>query len=349
MKTTILSATVALLLAACNSQPRYVVQGDIEGLEGTLYLMKGDSLVDSAAVVGGKFRFEGSAARPDMLYLLDSREGNPDKLAMQLIVEPGTLVVAGEGDPTVYRATGTPSNDAFAAYDRKSRALIEEYREEGTTDERRGQIEEEFNGLGEKAREENSGNYFGAMLLADQAYDLSGQEILDAIATFSPEMQQTELLAKLSETAQNKLKTDIGQPYIDIEQKNAAGEVVALSSIIADPTISYTLVDFWATWCGPCMGEVPYLLEVYKDYHDKGFEIYGVSFDQSRENWIDTVKERGMDWIHVSDLNGFDNQAARDYAVQGIPSNFLVDAQGTIVAKNLRGEELREKISELLD
>lgn len=98
------------------------------------------------------------------------------------------------------------------------------------------------------------------------------------------------------------------------------------------------------------MGEVPYLVKDYKAYHDKGFEIYGVSFDADRDNWLAAVNNKKMNWIQVSDLNQFDNQAARDYAVQSIPSNFLIDcATGTIVASNLRGEALGEKLSELLD
>ena len=96
------------------------------------------------------------------------------------------------------------------------------------------------------------------------------------------------------------------------------------------------------------MGEVPHLKKTYDEFHPKGFEIYGVSFDQNREKWLAAVDQNGMNWLHVSEVKGFDNQAAKDYAIQGIPSNFLIDAQGTIVAKNLRGEALYEKVSELL-
>ena len=96
------------------------------------------------------------------------------------------------------------------------------------------------------------------------------------------------------------------------------------------------------------MGEVPHLKETYDKFHKKGFEIYGVSFDNNRDKWLAAVKDNGMKWIQVSDLNGFDNPAAKDYAVQGIPSNFLIDASGNIVAKNLRGEDLYKKVEELL-
>ena len=108
------------------------------------------------------------------------------------------------------------------------------------------------------------------------------------------------------------------------------------------------LIDFYASWCGPCMEEVPHLKQAYDKFHGQGFEIYGVSLDNDNDKWLCAIREHGMGWVQVSDLNGFDNLAAKDYAVQSIPSNFLIDAQGKIVARNLRGEDLYKKVEELL-
>lgn len=349
MKKLLFIVAAAALMCSCANKQQFVIKGDVAGLEGTVYLFDRDSLIDSAVVKEGKFQIKGIAAEPGMRQLLDSPDRQSADFAMNLILEPGTILVVGdEENAQRQHITGTPGNDAANAFIRTSDALHKEYRDEATTDQRREAIEQEYNDLTRQAVEQNTENFFGVTLLPNLAYELSGQETLDLIAKFSPEMQQTKALVEIKTAAEQKIKTDIGQPYIDITQNDAQGQPISLKSVIDNPANKYTLVDFWASWCGPCMGEVPVLVKTYAEFHAKGFEIYGVSFDKDKERWLGAVEENKMNWIQVSDLQLFDNQAARDYAVQGIPSNFLIDAQGVIVAKNLRGEELYQKVAELL-
>lgn len=350
MKKTLIFAAAALAVG-CGNPNRFVIEGQAEELAGTLYLFDQENrITDSAAVEAGAFRFEGQAAQPALAYLSDSRTNGPSTFATLLILEPGTIRVArNAGQSDRLTVSGTPANDANTAYNAAAQALVQEFYAEETDDARREAIEEEYNALARKSMEDNRTNLFGALLLAQQlGYELSGQELLDEIALFSPELQQSDVLAKLKTSAEQKMKTDVGQPFIDVVQPTAEGEPLALSAVIARPENKYTLLDFWASWCGPCMGEVPHLIRTYDDFHAKGFEIYGVSFDNDRTKWLDAVKQKGMKWLHVSELKGFENQAREDYSIQGIPSNFLIDSEGRIVASNLRGEALYAKIEELL-
>lgn len=348
MKKILILAAVAAMYS-CSNPKQYTVEGNAEGLEGMVYMYEGEAVVDSTAVENGKFRFKGIAEAPVVRYVIDSPDGQPKTFGAEFFAEPGTILIEVDAEqPQLKYASGTPANDAAKAYKQAASALVKEFRNPETNDERREAIEEEFEKLSDNAIEQNRNNYFGATTLASQAHSLSGQEIMDEIAKFAPEMQQSKALTDLAQTAAQKMKTDIGQPYINIIQSDPQGQIITLTSVIENPANKYTLVDFWASWCRPCMAEVPVLKKTYDEFHAKGFEIYGVSFDKSKEAWLAAIADNKLNWIHVSDINGFDNPAAKDYAIQGIPSNFLIDAQGKIVASNLRGEGLYEKISELL-
>ena len=145
------------------------------------------------------------------------------------------------------------------------------------------------------------------------------------------------------------LPTAPGNKYIEFSQTDLNGNLISSKDVLATPGVKYVLIDFWASWCGPCMREVPYLKETYSKYFDKGFQILGVSLDRSRNPWLMAIENNQMNWIHVSELNYWDNSVAKKYAVSSIPSNFLVDAStGMIIATNLRGKKLEKKIAELL-
>ena len=138
-------------------------------------------------------------------------------------------------------------------------------------------------------------------------------------------------------------RLEVGAPFIDFTLKTAEGEEVNLETVINSNRV--VLVDFWASWCGPCRGENPFVKAAYEKYHADGFEIIGVSVDQDEEAWQKAVADDGMTWIQVRDV---DNAASKDYMIQYIPSNFLYDGNGVMIAKGLRGEALEAKLAEVL-
>ncbi|HCW06903.1 MAG TPA: alkyl hydroperoxide reductase [Cytophagales bacterium] len=155
--------------------------------------------------------------------------------------------------------------------------------------------------------------------------------------TYAYTKEFSELVRKLKVTA-------VGQVAPEIALPTPEGQVVKLSSLRG----KYVLIDFWAKWCGPCRKENPNVVRAYNKFKNKGFEVYSVSLDRSKADWVQAIKEDGLTWTHVSDLKYFDCVAAREYNVNAIPFSILLDKNGVIVAKNLRGPALDQKLTEVL-
>ena len=348
MKKIIIAAVIAATAVGCANKNAYTILGTAADIDGQYIYMcdyaSPDQVADSAEVRNGKFVFKGTSETSEAVVLRNS--GEDDTRYMLVFIEPAGKV-AVDFDNNI--AIGTPANDAARKYREQEDALEQRYYD-SKSDEEREAVVAEVDALRLASFEANSDNIFGATHLSTLSYEMTGAQTLAAIEAFPEHVRNSKIVDGIRANAEAKLASDPGQPYIEVSQPDMEGKQVTLSSVIENPKNKYVLVDFWASWCGPCMMEVPYLIDAYAEYHDKGFEIFGISHDTDGERWRNCVKDRKMNWIHVSDLNRFDNQAAKDYGVRAIPSNYLIEtATGKIIATNLRGTALETKLAELLD
>lgn len=359
MKKFIAIMMTAMAITSCNTYKCEIV-GAIDNLNEVGYVYLTDewgarSVIDSAKLeMGNTFHFKRVKHQPTFAQLL-LKSGRP---ISYLFVENGKVRISGDYKEGKISANGTTANDAFEAMMSRSQQYMADYRAAvGNGDKAKiAEIETAFDAMQAEYLEQNKDNVFGVFMLRQLSYSEPAVKMLEKLKALPEELQSLPIVAKMKDSAERKLKTepqvegsDYVPHYIDIAQPNLNGEVISLKSVVENKNNRYVLLDFWASWCGPCMGEMPVLKEAYKLYHKKGFEIYGVSFDAKKEAWKGAIEKQNMQWVNVSTLERFDNPAANDYAVESIPTNFLIDcSNGVIIAKNLRGEAVLEKLAELL-
>lgn len=168
------------------------------------------------------------------------------------------------------------------------------------------------------------------------------KELEEALSAKYPD---NELVKELSMMVATASELSVGSLAPEITLPSPQGEEVSLSSLRGE----YVLIDFWASWCAPCRRENPNVVKLYETYHDKGFEIFGVSLDANKDDWLNAIEDDNLSWIHVSDLKYWSSSVVDLYGIEGIPFTVLVGPDGEIIAKNLRGEALEEKLSEIFD
>lgn len=349
MKKIFFTLLCAAALCSCGSKG-YNFTGTLADAGDSVYLLTADRSQEvlSAAAVdeAGNFRFKGACETP-AVAVLAAADYRPVTL---VFLERGDLKLV-QNDEGRYEVAGSPANEALTGFQKQMSALQSEFfalNETSASPETIEALQNRGDSLTQAALKANLSNIFGAYVLVNSYYDMEGDEVREYIEQLAPEVRRTEIVADLEQTLAAQANVEVGKPYIDLTFNDAAGNPVALSSLVGPG--KWVLIDFWATWCGPCKREIPHLSEAYKEFHGKGFEIYGVSLDSDAEAWKSYVADHEMNWVNVL---GTENDEARAqielYAVQSIPSNFLISPEGIIVATNLRGEAVREKLAEVLE
>lgn len=363
-KLTYLLVLFALGLASCG-QKGYQITGTMEdAADGdTVYLMKRENRqfvpVDTAVIADGKFVFTGVQDTVVNRYIRYKAEGSDRPVYLDFFLENGKIqiqMVKAMGGDVV---SGTPTNNAYQEFknklhvvEQKLMALGEE--RQSATDERKAEIakeaaaaEDEYTNVIKSSIEQNIANPLGTYLISSNYYYYEYPELGEVIAKLPASAQTDPNIARLSELVETARKTAVGQPFVDFEMKDPKGNPVKLSDFAGKGKL--VLVDFWASWCGPCREEMPNLVAAYAKYKDKGFEIVGVSLDRTAEAWQKGIEQLSITWPQMSDLEYWNSLGAKLYAVSSIPHVVLIDGEGTIVARGLHGEKLQEKLAELLD
>jgi len=352
MKRTSALSLLAALLCGCGG-PNYTLSGQTDFAPGDTLLLRSPYQNDSLLAVtvvrpDGSFRIRGYVDGPAIADLLhgDSRVGTP------ILLEAGDIRLEPTGDVRGCQFTGTPLNEAFNAMNAAQVSLgnlLQALENEPDTPERQQRfdsLERMYRQIPGDVLEANRDNLLGAFLYARRT-DADPIRARERLAQFPAELQRHPVLESVRRQIETAERTAEGQPYLDLALKNAAGETVALSSLAGNGR--WVLLDFWATWCGPCCREIPYLKEAYEALEGGGFEIYAVSIDSDTERWRRFVAENGLAWTNVISEGGAKGSpAAARYGIRFIPSNFLISPDGTIAAKNVSGRHLRERLEKLM-
>ena len=350
MKKVAYFAAVAAVMVGCSSKSDFTLKGQFQNFEGDMvWLISSGEAIDSVASADGSFSFKGKVSLPTIAYVANARTSRGASKRCMFILEPGNMTMDKmkiEGEH--YSVVGTTSNYLLMNHDSEEHMLEEYYEINKNMEGIDEQVEERYNNLLLKGVE-HTDILYGLYCLNDLSYSQDPVKTQEMLETFTPYMKKTKLWNDINERNIKMLATVPGKHYMEFSQADPDGKIIASKDVLANPANKYLLIDFWASWCGPCMQEVPYLTETYAKYKDKGFQILGVSLDLKRENWLGAIEKHGMNWIHVSDLKYWENEVARQYGVNSIPSNFLVECStGTIIATGLRGKNLEKKIEELL-
>jgi peroxiredoxin len=364
MKKLVYLVVIGLILYSCSSKPHYVIKGKIEGSDSiTFYIQKRDAgkivSIDSAVSRKGSFTMKGGAIEyPQLIQLV---AGNTRKRT-SFYLENSEITVTGNLD-SLFKAEvkGSKTQDEYDSFIKSNKTLSDPYSsivikyqaasQSGDVanvailEKELDSLQTEMTNLQKNYVKTNPKSYVSPSILVSLSYEMEADEIESMINGLDTSLTALPQIVTLKERVTVMKAVSVGQKAPDFTLNDVNDKPVALSSKIGSKLL---LIDFWAAWCNPCRQENPNVVKVYNEFHKKGFDVFGVSLDRTKDAWVKAIADDKLTWTHVSDLQYWNNAAAKIYAVNSIPANFLLDETGKIIGKNLRGEALYNKVNEVL-
>jgi peroxiredoxin len=349
------------LVTLAQTAPRpFIIEGKLDGYEDglkvTLYKNGSQTEWTSSKLLKGKFTIKEKVADPVLAFLVVEGQERP----IEVYVEPATISVkANKSHPEKAEISGSKSNKEFAEFTATFLPLVQQLNSLGSTlsstlpGEERDKMMETYNGIQDKIQKEldkyvhekskSPVTPFVLNIMYQFKEDIALLE--SRYMQLDPSVRNSTSGKELASFIAEKKIGAVGTMAMDFTQPDTNGSLVSLSSFRG----KYVLVDFWASWCGPCRTENPNVVENYKSFSSKNFTVLSVSLDRpgQKDKWLQAITNDNLTWTNVSDLQWWDNAVAKLYRIRSIPQNILVDPNGKIIAKNLRGPDLRSKLCEI--